>query len=148
MYGVVDFLVNLLNYFMCSLLHAMHFLLVAAVKRANQGSVEQTAHNCVCRKNDSTETEASSSSSSLFYSLADRIRSTQFCVVTNTHNPMKTGHRRINTKPTLLVSETNVGRGEWIVDQYSCCVGICSTRVVHTLTFQFHFMNFLFEHIF
>ena len=108
MYGVVDFLVNLLNYFMCSLLHAMHFLLVAAVKRANQVSVEQTAHNCVCRKNDSTETEASSSSSSLFYSLADRIRSTQFCVVTNTHNPMKTGHRRINTKPTLVSDETNV----------------------------------------
>ena len=107
-YGVVDFLVNLLNYFMCSLLHAMHFLLVAAVKRANQVSVEQTAHNCVRRMNDSPETEASSSSSSLFYSLADRIRSTQFCVVTNTHNPMKTGHRRINTKPTLVSDETNV----------------------------------------
>ena len=106
--GVVDFLVNLLNYFMCSLLHAMHFLLVAAVKRANQVSVEQTAQNCVCRKNDSTETEASSTSSSLFYSVTDRIRATQFCVVTNTHNPMKTGHCRINTKPTLLGSETNV----------------------------------------
>ena len=120
MYGVVDFLVNLLNYFMCSLLHAMHFLLVAAVKRANQGSVEQTAHNCVCRKNDSTETEASSSSSSLFYSLADRIRSTQFCVVTNTHNPMKTGHRRINTKPTLLVSETNVNvQNGWNVKKWA-----------------------------
>ena len=106
--GVVDFLVNLLNYFMYSLLKAMQFLLVTVVKKTNQVLLEQIANNCVCRKNDSTETEASSSSSSLFYSLADRIRSTQFCVVTNTHNPMKTGHRRINTKPTLLVSETNV----------------------------------------
>ena len=107
--GVVDFLLNLLNYFMCSLFHAMQFLLVVVVKRTIQVLVEQTAHNCVCRKNDSTETEASSSSSSLFYSVADRIRPTQFCAKTNTHNPMKTGHRRINTKSTLVVDETNVG---------------------------------------
>ena len=106
--GVVDFLVNLLNYFMYSLLKAMQFLLVTVVKKTNQVLLEQIANNCVCRKNDSTETGASSSSSSLFYSVADRIRSTQFCVVTNTHNPMKTGHRRIDTKPTLFVNETNV----------------------------------------